>query len=172
MNKWERIKARFFYGIIGIAVGLIISLDFVCYQTIEMSKAGVSMWVFFAVGSIVILLEIVPAAVILKSFFDSKKQASYSYVIDWKSVKSKLFYWTLGMITGSFFGIDLVWARSINIAEAGVAFWVFVAVGLFIIMLQLIPAIILFFTMVATLSKKEKEEKKNPEEEKPEKEKK
>lgn len=41
-------------------------------------------------------------------------------------------------------------ARSINFKEAGVALWIFVIIGAAIILLQLIPAAILFFSFVGT----------------------
>lgn len=51
-------------------------------------------------------------------------------------------------------------ARSISLKEAGPALWVFVAIGAVIILLQLIPAAILFFSFIGTTTamvfKKEK----------------
>jgi hypothetical protein len=51
-------------------------------------------------------------------------------------------------------------ARSVELKDAGAALWVFVAIGAVIILLQLIPAAILFFsfigTAVTTTLKKEK----------------
>lgn len=41
-------------------------------------------------------------------------------------------------------------ARSISFKEAGVALWIFVIIGAAIILLQLIPAAILFFSFVGT----------------------
>jgi len=41
-------------------------------------------------------------------------------------------------------------ARSISLKDAGVALWIFIIIGAIIILLQLIPAIILFFTFVGT----------------------
>jgi flagellar basal body-associated protein FliL len=55
-------------------------------------------------------------------------------------------------------------ARSISIKDAGVALWIFILIGAFIVLLQLIPAAILFFSFVGTTStllfkgKKEKAE--------------
>jgi hypothetical protein len=52
-------------------------------------------------------------------------------------------------------------ARSIELKEAGAALWVFVIIGAVIVLLQLVPAAILFFsfigTTVSTALKKEKE---------------
>jgi hypothetical protein len=51
-------------------------------------------------------------------------------------------------------------ARSISLKEAGPALWVFVIIGAVIILLQLIPAAILFFSFIGTATamafKKEK----------------
>ncbi len=51
-------------------------------------------------------------------------------------------------------------ARSISLKEAGPALWVFVIIGAIIILLQLIPAAILFFSFIGTATtmafKKEK----------------
>jgi len=41
-------------------------------------------------------------------------------------------------------------ARAIDFKEAGPALWVFVAIGAVIILLQLIPAAILFFSFIGT----------------------
>jgi hypothetical protein len=43
-------------------------------------------------------------------------------------------------------------ARSISTKDAGVALWIFVIIGAFIVLLQLIPAAILFFSFVGTTS--------------------
>jgi hypothetical protein len=41
-------------------------------------------------------------------------------------------------------------ARSISLKDTGLAFWIFIIVGSIIVLLQLIPAIILFFSFVGT----------------------
>ena len=41
-------------------------------------------------------------------------------------------------------------ARSISFKEAGTALWIFVIVGAIIVLLQLIPAAILFFSLIGT----------------------
>lgn len=52
-------------------------------------------------------------------------------------------------------------ARSISLKDAGVALWVFIIIGALIVLLQLIPAAILFFSFIGTSSsmvfKKKKE---------------
>ena len=51
-------------------------------------------------------------------------------------------------------------ARSINLKEAGTALWIFIIIGAVIVLLQLIPAAILFFSFIGTATtmafKKEK----------------
>ncbi len=41
-------------------------------------------------------------------------------------------------------------ARSISMKEGGVALWIFLIVGAIIVLLQLIPAMILFFSFIGT----------------------
>jgi len=41
-------------------------------------------------------------------------------------------------------------ARSISLKEGGTALWVFIIIGAFIVLLQLIPAAILFFSFIGT----------------------
>jgi hypothetical protein len=43
-------------------------------------------------------------------------------------------------------------ARSISFKDAGVALWIFVVIGAVIVLLQLIPAAILFFSFIWTTS--------------------
>jgi hypothetical protein len=51
-------------------------------------------------------------------------------------------------------------ARSISMKEAGTALWIFIIIGAIIVLLQLIPAAILFFSFIGTATtmafKKEK----------------
>jgi hypothetical protein len=51
-------------------------------------------------------------------------------------------------------------ARSISLKEAGTALWIFIIIGAVIVLLQLIPAAILFFSFIGTATtmafKKEK----------------
>lgn len=41
-------------------------------------------------------------------------------------------------------------ARSISLKGAGIALWIFIIIGAIIVLLQLIPAIILFFSFIGT----------------------
>jgi hypothetical protein len=71
-----------------------------------------------------------------------------------KEAGKKIFWWFIGVVTGLLLGLDIVWARSIDMSKAGVSLWVFLAVGIFIILLQLVPAIILTTTLIAYINKK------------------
>jgi len=53
----------------------------------------------------------------------------------WKEVKTKLFWWGVGVLTGAALTADLAFARSIDMSKAGVSLWVFLAVGIFIVLL-------------------------------------
>jgi hypothetical protein len=55
----------------------------------------------------------------------------------------KNFYIVFGGMIGYLLAADIVFARSINLKDAGIALWVFLAVGTVIILLQAIPAFIL-----------------------------
>jgi hypothetical protein len=55
-------------------------------------------------------------------------------------------------------------ARSISLKDAGVALWVFIIIGAVIVLLQLIPALILFFSFIGTGSSVIFKKKKTPEE--------
>jgi hypothetical protein len=48
-----------------------------------------------------------------------------------------------GMATPAF-------ARGVSFKDAGIALWIFIIIGAIIVLLQLIPAIILFFSFVGT----------------------
>lgn len=41
-------------------------------------------------------------------------------------------------------------AKGISLKDAGIALWIFIIIGAIIVLLQLIPAIILFFSFVGT----------------------
>lgn len=43
-------------------------------------------------------------------------------------------------------------ARGISLKDAGVALWIFIIIGAIIVLLQLIPAAILFFSFIGTSS--------------------
>lgn len=56
-------------------------------------------------------------------------------------------------------------ARSISLKDAGAALWIFAALGAIIILLQLIPAAILFFSFIGTITALALKGKKKAEEE-------
>jgi len=58
-------------------------------------------------------------------------------------------------------------ARSIELKGAGTAFWIFLIVGAFIVLLQLIPAAILFFSFIGTATTAALKKEKKVEEELP-----
>jgi hypothetical protein len=55
-------------------------------------------------------------------------------------------------------------ARSISFKDAGVALWIFIIIGTVIVLLQLIPAAILFFSFIGTSSNMVFKRKKETEE--------
>ena len=55
-------------------------------------------------------------------------------------------------------------ARGISLKEAGIALWIFIIIGAIIILLQLIPAIILFFSFIGISSSLVFKRKKTPKE--------
>jgi hypothetical protein len=73
-------------------------------------------------------------------------------------------FWLPGLLVGF---ITLMatpaFARSINFKDAGVVLWIFIIIGAVIVLLQLIPAIVLFFSFIGTttglLAKKKASEK-------------
>ena len=77
--------------------------------------------------------------------------------------------WVTGFMVGL---ITLIatpaFARSISFKDAGVVLWIFIIIGAIIVLLQLIPAIILFFSFVGTttglIAKKSSPEKSAAEE--------
>ncbi len=61
--------------------------------------------------------------------------------------------WLVGVTSGLIILMATpVFARSISMKDAGVALWVFIILGSVIVLLQLIPAAILFFSFVGTSS--------------------
>jgi len=71
----------------------------------------------------------------------------------WKMIFHKMFWWFTGVVTGLLLALDIGWARGIDMSKAGVSLWVFLAVGAFIILLQLVPAIIVVTSLIAALKK-------------------
>ena len=84
----------------------------------------------------------------------SKKKEELKMERKMKGLKIGL---TVGLIT---LMASPAFARSISLKEAGTALWIFIIVGAIIVLLQLIPAAILFFSFIGTATtmvfKKEK----------------
>jgi hypothetical protein len=61
--------------------------------------------------------------------------------------------WLAGLTVGL---VTLVatpaFARGISLKDAGIALWIFIIIGAIIVLLQLIPAAILFFSFIGTSS--------------------
>jgi len=61
--------------------------------------------------------------------------------------------WVAGLMIGLIIMMATpAFARSISLKDAGVALWIFIIIGAVIVLLQLIPAAILFFSFVGTSS--------------------
>jgi hypothetical protein len=79
--------------------------------------------------------------------------------------------WAAGIMIGLIvMAATPAFAKSISLKDAGVALWIFIIIGAVIVLLQLIPAAILFFSFVGTSSnmvfKRKKEAEKSVVEEK------
>ena len=75
----------------------------------------------------------------------------------------------IGLIVGAVISLVSLmatpaFARSISLKDAGVALWIFIIIGAVIVLLQLIPAAILFFSFVGTTSAMVLKKKGPPEE--------
>jgi flagellar basal body-associated protein FliL len=55
-------------------------------------------------------------------------------------------------------------AKPISLKEAGITLWIFIIIGAIIVLLQLVPAAILFFSFIGTTSSMVFKQKKAPEE--------
>jgi hypothetical protein len=66
-----------------------------------------------------------------------------------KGKRSWLTGLTVGLVT---LMATPAFARSISLKDAGVALWIFIIIGAVIVLLQLIPAVILFFSFIGTTS--------------------
>ena len=73
--------------------------------------------------------------------------------MNWKKAKDRIFWWGVGVFTGLGLTADIAFGRSIDSSKAGVSLWVFLCVGAFIILLQLVPAIILFLGFLTSVHK-------------------
>jgi len=76
------------------------------------------------------------------------------FAIDKKVIIRRFVDVIFGVVVGVLLAADIIFARSIDMSKAGVSLWIFVVVGAFIILLQLIPAFILFTSFIGYLTKK------------------
>jgi hypothetical protein len=53
-------------GVIGVAMTLLATPAFA--RSIELKGAGTTLWIFFIIGAIIVLLQLVPAVILLFSF--------------------------------------------------------------------------------------------------------
>ena len=63
----------------------------------------------------------------------------------------------IGSMVGSMIGLITLmaspaFARPITFKEHGMVFWIFMIIGTFIALLQLIPAVIVFFSFIGTIT--------------------
>ncbi len=54
--------------LVGCVIGFLLAYDVVLARQIDMSKAGVSVWIFLAVGAFVILLQGIPVFLLVTGF--------------------------------------------------------------------------------------------------------
>lgn len=66
----------------------------------------------------------------------------------------KLVYYFLGVTMGFAGSIALADPKRIDLTRAGLAFWIFVMIVSVVIMMQVIPAIIVFTTLIGRLLEK------------------
>ena len=76
------------------------------------------------------------------------------FPLDKKVIMRRFIDMCLGVVIGMLLAADIIFARSIDMSKAGVSLWIFIVVGSFIILLQLIPAFILFTTFIGYMAKK------------------
>ena len=62
MKKREMLKA----GIMGVVMALLATPAFA--RSVELKEAGAALWVFVAIGAVIILLQLIPAAILFFSF--------------------------------------------------------------------------------------------------------
>ncbi|MDO9350225.1 MAG: hypothetical protein Q7U55_03195 [Deltaproteobacteria bacterium] len=62
MRKREMLKA----GMVGAVMALLATPAFA--RTVELKEAGAALWVFVAIGAVIVLLQLIPAAILFFSF--------------------------------------------------------------------------------------------------------
>jgi hypothetical protein len=72
--------------------------------------------------------------------------------------------WLAGLVVWFIMIATPAFARSVSLKDAGVTLWIFIIIGAMIVLLQLIPAAILFFSFIGTSSSMVFKQKKEPRE--------
>jgi|WetSurMetagenome_2_1015567.scaffolds.fasta_scaffold378710_2 hypothetical protein len=67
-------------------------------------------------------------------------------------IRAQKIFLTLLMIVGATLMATPVLAKGFNVKDAGISLWFFIIIGVMIILLQLIPAAILFFSFIGSAS--------------------
>ena len=62
LTKKETLKA----GLVGVAVTLLATPAFA--RSIELKGAGTALWIFLIIGAVIVLLQLIPAAILFFSF--------------------------------------------------------------------------------------------------------
>jgi hypothetical protein len=62
LRKREALKA----GLVGVAVTLLATPAFA--RSIELKGAGTALWIFLIIGAVIVLLQLIPAAILFFSF--------------------------------------------------------------------------------------------------------
>jgi hypothetical protein len=62
MRKWEMLKT----GMMGAVMALLATPAFA--RSVELKEAGAALWVFVAIGAVIVLLQLIPAAILFFSF--------------------------------------------------------------------------------------------------------
>jgi len=87
----KAIAKRFVDVIFGVIIGMLLTADIIFARSIDMSKAGVSLWIFICVGAFIILLQLIPAFILFTAFVGhAAKKAQDSIPIKESEVKSKV----------------------------------------------------------------------------------
>lgn len=74
--------------------------------------------------------------------------------MNYKKVFKILIWWFIGLLNGFAYIPLFSYARSLDMSKAGVSLWIFLVVAAGIILLQIVPAIVLFITFMAAIKKK------------------
>jgi len=141
-------KANFLHGFLGLVIGLLTGFIIRGAQTaIDPAKAGVTLWILLVASIFILLIESVPAIIFLRIYGEWKKSGH----INWEAVRSKIWYYVIWLAAGLVLSLGIGWAQAVNLKEIGVPFWIFLFAGLLIILLQLIPAIIIFVGILGVI---------------------